>query len=445
MEEFLTEQYLPCSIKELYGYENRKKISFDQNWVRVIPSIEIVPMYHGYRLFTSKGIFFIDKKEFENLIYFQEAKKIDILKKKDIEYLEKFNYYGLLDFSPGKSEIKIFPFSKEIEDKYNGNKEYSWFSFAPGKIEIDITSQCNLSCIHCSRDSQNSIPNTQLSLSEIKTILKNAILTGTKSLNIMGGEPTCSPFLFEICDFAKKLGYGSLNTSSNGWNINEKIAKKLSRYFDKVQLSLHGATQISHDKIVGKKGAFNQIINACKNLKKYGVNVRISCTVMQENYNEIPQIANFVSSIGANNLRFLVLSPLGRGKNLAQWSMEERNKIGNILKNVSQEIYQKNTDLKIEAGGFPSIEEIRTDVTFYGCPAGRDLLYISSDGNVSCCGVIEEYIGNIREQSILDIWHSEKLIKLRSLNEGECSFKGICSGPCRSSLNNPYTIYKCFH
>ena len=80
-------------------------------------------------------------------------------------------------------------------------------------------------------------------------------------------------------------------------------------------------------------------------------------------------------------------------------------------------------------------EFLENDATFYGCAAGRTLLHITSNGDVNACGSIEgNYIGNIRESNILDLWHSPKLIDMRLPIKCDCNYRFICSGPCKANL-----------
>ena len=160
---------------------------------------------------------------------------------------------------------------------------------------------------------------------------------------------------------------------------------------------------------------------------------------MEKNVEEIELMPTLAKELGAASIRFLSLSNQGRGKNLKGWCQDERSLIGSRIKVLFLKEKERNTGLKIQCGGFPPLEPINANASFYGCPAGRDLLYIGSDGRTSCCGVVEEYIGSIRYSPILELWHHSKMIELRKSQGCNCTYKYICAGPCVANSKNPYS------
>ncbi len=78
-----------------------------------------------------------------------------------------------------------------------------------------------------------------------------------------------------------------------------------------------------------------------------------------------------------------------------------------------------------------------------GCSAGISNLYIASDGLVyPCLGLAfpEFVIGDIKKESIINIWNNSNLLKrLRNLSVDDfekckkCKFKTYCKGGCRGT------------
>jgi radical SAM protein with 4Fe4S-binding SPASM domain len=112
---------------------------------------------------------------------------------------------------------------------------------------------------------------------------------------------------------------------------------------------------------------------------------------------------------------------------LKGWDEEEITLIGDEIKKIYESL---PSGLELDAGGFPPLHSIRNDAYIYGCSAGKTLLSIASDGRVRVCGSLDDYVGNIREKSILDIWHSPELIKMRKQPACDCNYRSICYGPC---------------
>jgi radical SAM protein with 4Fe4S-binding SPASM domain len=356
---------------------------------------------------------------------------------------ERFYYYGLVSISTSpkgsSSPVTVREVPSEIGLYYENGKEFSWFSYFPAKIEIDLTDACNFSCIHCSRNSgPKRNRSNELKFEELKRIISEGAKLGTESLQLMGGEPLIYKNFFKICERAKVEGLIYLGLSSNGWAINKEIAKEISRYFYDIQLSLHGASSGVHDVIVRRSGAFNKLLKAVEFLTEGGVKVRLSFTVMHENQADIEKMLEIAKRIGASSIRFLSLSAKGRGRNLKQLTKTDREEIGRRIADLYLRERELKSGLEIQCGGFPSPKAVDEKAVFYGCPAGRDLLYITAEGLVSSCGVVEDYIGNIKNSSVVELWHHPKMISLRKIQSCECNYRYICSGPCIADFKNPY-------
>jgi len=78
----------------------------------------------------------------------------------------------------------------------------------------------------------------------------------------------------------------------------------------------------------------------------------------------------------------------------------------------------------------------------YGCSAGRSTISIDVNGNIYPCSFLnyeELKCGNIKENSLLDIWkNSDVLNDFRNINEldgkcNDCEYKNNCQGGCRAS------------
>jgi radical SAM protein with 4Fe4S-binding SPASM domain len=71
-----------------------------------------------------------------------------------------------------------------------------------------------------------------------------------------------------------------------------------------------------------------------------------------------------------------------------------------------------------------------------GCGAGRLYCGMEPNGDIEPCVFIPIKLGNIREQSLVDIWRNSPVLKqIRSRDAfegcGECEYKYICGG-CRA-------------
>jgi MoaA/NifB/PqqE/SkfB family radical SAM enzyme len=119
-----------------------------------------------------------------------------------------------------------------------------------GKIVIELTNRCNLSCQHCF--SRRHGGRDDLPLSVIKRILAEAKTHDFDHLSFTGGEPTIHPDFAEMLRLTHQAGY-RFGFNSNGWNF-RKIYPYLLPFRESlstITFSLDGATEETHDRLRG--------------------------------------------------------------------------------------------------------------------------------------------------------------------------------------------------
>ena len=431
---YSSESCLPCELSEIVTHVHKRHVVASiEDKVGLSKNIRAIPLNKGYMLYSKDNVFVANTlKPFlkidgthtlGELITSQEMKS----------HLQQLHYYNLLSFGSNEGQPTII----DIHPKYT--KEYQKgdfvpFALIPLTVELDITNSCNLTCIHCSRDSKPSnkvYSGDELSKEGLFGIIDECGRIGVPEVLLMGGEPLVHPEFFNLVRYAKEKGILHVRTSTNGWLIDEGTARELSNYMDNIQISIHGASNSTHDYIVGKKGAWDRAKKAVKILKEHNLKVNISFTVMRENVADIKKMPHLVKEWGADSLRFLRLIGQGRGGLLKGWTEEEVTKIGDEIKSIHDGLA---CNLELEAGGFASLVPLKNDASFYGCAAGKTLLCILSNGDVKPCGSMGDdwIVGQIREKELLDIWHSSELLSMRrQMNCDDCAYRPICWGPCR--------------
>jgi radical SAM protein with 4Fe4S-binding SPASM domain len=424
------ESFLPCELKEVVAHVRRKEITSRNEKVGLKKDVNAIPLNRGYLLHTKELILLTNTLQ----PFYQINGKYtvnELSSTAEMEsYLQQLHYYDLLSFGSDNGQLLV----KDVPEKYKElykEGDFVTFPLIPINVELDLSNACNFACIHCSEDAkprQKIKPGEELSINEHKKIIDECAQIGVLKLILgLGGEPLYYPGFFELAKYAKEKGIRNIETSTNGWFINDDTAKELSKYFDDIQVSIHGASSSTHDFIVGRSGAWEQAKRAIKILKKYSLKVNVSFTVMRENVDDIYKMPYLVKEWGGDSLRFICLSARGRGRSLKGWSEGEIFQIGNEIKKIYESL---PPSLELEAGGFPPLRPIKNDACSYGCSAGRTLLSIASNGGVRACGNLDNYVGNVREKSILDIWHSPELIEMRKQSGCDCNYRSICYGPC---------------
>jgi len=183
-------------------------------------------------------------------------------------------------------------------------------------LEISIGFDCNNNCIFCSNQSLRDLCRKKgifnISLGQIKDILKSHNSKEVGTLFFVGGEPTILKEFFKIIRFAKREGYSNISISTNGRmfkNIN--FSRKVCKEEINVGFSIHGDSALLHDRLTRSPGSFNQMTAGMNNFKLLNKTFRTNTTINKLNYKRIPQIIAFLSKYNPSLILFSLVSPIG--------------------------------------------------------------------------------------------------------------------------------------
>ena len=101
--------------------------------------------------------------------------------------------------------------SNNYVKKQNINKVSLWKNSMPvlGRLDIELTERCNNNCIHCSINlpaDDSDARSRELSASQIKGVLREAVSLGCLTARFTGGEPLLREDFEELYIFARKSG-----------------------------------------------------------------------------------------------------------------------------------------------------------------------------------------------------------------------------------------------
>ncbi|HDD46016.1 MAG TPA: radical SAM protein [Candidatus Aenigmarchaeota archaeon] len=382
----------------------------------------------SFILNKSSSILSIEKERFK------EALKENIVRRGIVNILEGIAYYGVR-----RPQITAAPFL----------------------IVWNLTRQCNLRCKHCYENATSTAGKDELTTDEAKQAIDEFANAGVVAVAFSGGEPLLRKDFFEIANYAKQREF-YVSLATNGTLITKDVARKLKRVVDYVEISLDGFEEV-HDRFRGVEGAWKRSVAGIKNCVNAGIDTCVATTVTKYNLSSIPRLLEFVEKeLKAN--RFIVFNyvPAGRGKGIVEHDItpEEREKLLAFLysklisKSCMLDVFSTAPQYAVTAVRSGSESIVATHFTnkaamdmlkgrakalaefIGGCGAGRLYCGLEPNGDVEPCVFIPIKLGNIREKSLVEIWHnSEILDKIRKREEfegcGECKYRYICGG-CRA-------------
>jgi radical SAM protein with 4Fe4S-binding SPASM domain len=257
---------------------------------------------------------------------------------------------------------------------------------------------------------------------------------------LSGGEPFLNPrILYFIQQLADKLKHITILT--NGTLINERIAKELHPYRDKLlmQISLDSPRKECHE-IVRGRNSYDKTIRAIKLMRENDIEVAISMVPMKLNIGQLDELISLGESMNVKHLHFPLLDVVGSAKDNNELLVPDFNSLCSFFNDVrrytlSGKIYNGYTKILSDKIGHPSLIGSRN------CGVGCNL-YVDHRGNVYPCAALcfdRFSSGNVLDNDICDIYlNSQELWQVRNVCvvlEGkctECAFQAYCSGGCRA-------------
>jgi radical SAM protein with 4Fe4S-binding SPASM domain len=319
----------------------------------------------------------------------------------------------------------------------------------PQIVSFAVTKACNLRCLHCHADAREAFSN-ELTLKEGIQAIDELAALGTEALIFSGGEPLLrKQFVLQLADYCVDVGIIPAMLT-NGILIDHKVAYELKEAgIMTVGIPIDSPEAQLHDRLRNVPGTFDKALRAIRACIDVDLEVVVTTMALKSNVATVPKMIDFISSIGVDQVAIYDLVPNGRGKEMML--KEQREQVIRYLQRMQEE--KEMTFLF--SGGLPLYPEIAATMhknkgtkppdlllrQFWihapvGCPAGITYLSLRPNGDVYPCPFLQIKAGNIREQSLSEIWYGSELLKTlrnRSMLKGkcgDCEYRETCGG-CR--------------
>jgi tetratricopeptide (TPR) repeat protein len=167
----------------------------------------------------------------------------------------------------------------------------------PKSLEFFVNYACNAKCPFCFNP-PDATPELDagLPLPELARRLLTGWREGYRAVKFIGGEVTIREDLPKILGLARRIGYRSIQVTTNGIRFADPAyARLLVRLgVDRVRFSIHGHTPALHDGLVMVPGALAKIEKAAKTLKALGVALGVNYVLNQVNVKAFPDTLDWL-------------------------------------------------------------------------------------------------------------------------------------------------------
>jgi len=311
-------------------------------------------------------------------------------------------------------------------------------------LVIIPTFKCHLRCLYCyqktSKINKPIFPerlNGLMKFNIFKKVIDEARDLGLTTVVFTGGEPFLHPRIFDMLKYTYKNDiYTEVSTK---FPLKEKDVKKLEGNVDKIQISLDCHIPEIQDKLTQVKGSGEWLLKDIELLSKTNIRLQVNVVVTTYNINYIPDLIEYLYYKGVD---VITLSIYGLSiTNPNQELRPSRDDYINLAHKIEEKLANFPDTVEDIDYGYISLgdktilvvspiyairdifhkkkEDSLLRLGMFNCGAYRSGLAILPDGDVLGCDRMYSLpwykklvVGNVKKQSIKEIWYSEKTYQL---------------------------------
>ncbi len=329
------------------------------------------------------------------------------------------------------------------------------FGKSPFLLLWELTRACSLACRHCRARAQRFRNEQELSGVQLEILFDQIEELSCRLLVLTGGDPFERPDLIEIVQEAKRRSLKVALTPSATPLVTKQALALLSKAgLDRLAISLDGDSDQSHDDFRRIKGSYEMTLKIINWARELAIPIQINTSVSKYNSQIFDQIYLKVKELDIVLWSIFFLVPTGRANSRMQIDACQAEQ---IMKRMAQMAANDSFDIKATAAPhfrrvlletvFDSQDKGQADLSnlhpfmklgslrsYQSVNDGNGIAFISHTGQVFPSGFLPVPAGDLRKESLRDIYgKSELFCQLRDplLLKGKCGrcrYKFICGG-----------------
>ena len=331
------------------------------------------------------------------------------------------------------------------------------FSQRPFIVIWETTQACDLACVHCRACAQPLRSTLELTTEEAKRLIDEVKALEAPVFVLTGGDPLKRPDIFELVEYASNHGVRiSLTPSATPLLTKEAIRRLKQGGLARLAISLDGPNATVHDAFRRVSGSYDWTLSAVHWAREIGLPMQINTTITRHNLQHLDSMIALLERLDIVLWSVFFLVPTGRGSAIDLISAEEFEQVFEKLYEASRQVsfdiksteaqhyrrflLQRRTEEKRKANGqsLPALIGTSTADGIGRAPRGindgKGFVFISHLGEVFPSGFLPVSAGNVRKQSLTELYRNSPLfVALRDSSNlkgkcGICEFREVCGG-----------------
>jgi radical SAM protein with 4Fe4S-binding SPASM domain len=309
---------------------------------------------------------------------------------------------------------------------------------APYRMDLALTYRCNDDCAHCYNARPRDYP--EMTTSEWKKVIDKVWALGIPHIVFTGGEPTMRNDLPELITYAESVGQiVGMNTNARRLSDPRFVQALVEAGLDHVQVTVESHNPDIHDKMVGRRGAWEQTIQGLKNVLDSPLYVMTNTTMLQPNSPYLAQTLDFLAGLGVPTIGLNALIYAGQGLQVDTGIRE--NELPKLLDlAIEKTDHNRQRLIWYTPTQYCQFDPQQLELGVKGCTAALYNMCVEPDGGVIPCQSYYHQLGNLLSDPWDSIWNHELAVKLRDRGYvpdicQECALLNECGGGCPLAMD----------
>ncbi|MBU2577010.1 MAG: radical SAM protein [Nanoarchaeota archaeon] len=318
-------------------------------------------------------------------------------------------------------------------------------------VHLEATSCCNMKCVHCYQGEMYPAKDN-LNIGEVISLIRTMQIMQVDSLSISGGEPFIDSKTFEIVNCAEEHDIRISSFFTNGVLLNEQMIARI------VAMKSKPTLYVSVDSITSEGMSFrglncskeaekiiDKIVENIKILVDSDVRVVVNTVINSHNIDDLKRMHERMKKLCVKSWRVGYPKNTGFLINNQEFVVDFDKMIQASFDLLQYHLTEGQPfDLQIEylyrRELIENLEKVDDEDFVCDYETKRESCCIKPNGDVVVCAYCNHMpLGNIRKQSLWDIWYSDAMQSIKNTrvkDVGECvgcELRSLCAAGCRAN------------
>lgn len=318
---------------------------------------------------------------------------------------------------------------------------------APLLVIWEMTQACDLACVHCRASATPFRDRLELDTEEAKHLLDDVAAMGAPLLVLTGGDPAKRPDLVELVAHGTARGLTmALTPSGTGLTTRALLEGLKGAGLARLAVSVDGPDAATHDEFRRVKGSFADTMRILEEARSLEMPTQINTSLSPLNIGALDAMADLVERMGSVLWSVFVVVQTGRA---TRSLLLDADTLETTLQRLAELAETRPFAVKTTAA--PHFRRVMLErkasreviglLDSKGVIAGprsindgSGFVFVSHRGDVYPSGFLPVRCGNVRKESLADVYREHPLFKsLRDPDQlkgkcGVCPFRHVCAG-----------------